>query len=132
MNGLDHQAAARRVRGAAIEPAGCSLRGLEPPVFHDASGRRRRLVGVAGGLLAALTALWLCAMIVGATGFGTLPSIPRAFAAHRLLTAARGRHVVASSTLDSRTGLLPAVRVLSRRDAAMHAVSGRTPAIDLQ
>lgn len=49
--------------------------GHEPPVFLDESGRRRRLV-LAGGLLAGgACAFWFAALIAGAVGFSTLPSM---------------------------------------------------------
>jgi hypothetical protein len=49
--------------------------GHERPVFLDEHGRRRRWV-LAGGLLTGgLSALWLAALIAGAIGFSTLPSM---------------------------------------------------------
>ncbi len=49
--------------------------GHERPIFLDEDGRRRRWVLLAGGLVAAASALWLAALVAGAIGFSTLPRV---------------------------------------------------------
>lgn len=45
------------------------------PVFVSADGRRRRVLRLAGRVVAGLTALWLVALLAGALGLGRLPGI---------------------------------------------------------
>jgi hypothetical protein len=48
--------------------------GLERPVFLDETGRRGRLVRVAGGAAALVVAAWLGLVIAGPFGFARLPT----------------------------------------------------------
>lgn len=49
--------------------------GHEPPVFLDEHGRRRRWVLVGGTLAGGASSLWFAALVAGAIGFSTLPSL---------------------------------------------------------
>lgn len=49
--------------------------GHERPVFLDEHGRRRRWVLAGGALAGGASAFWFTALIVGAIGFSTLPSM---------------------------------------------------------
>lgn len=76
-------------------------------MFLDPSGRRRVWVSLVGAALAALTAAWLTGLILGATGFASLPAVhvPRLFRAERphaarVFVAARPRpHAVRLDTV---------------------------------
>src|SRR5262249_49339366 len=48
--------------------------GLERPVFLDETGRRGRLVRLAGGVAALLVAAWLGLVVAGPFGFAKLPA----------------------------------------------------------
>lgn len=48
----------------------------ERPVFVSETGRRARVLGLAGRGLAVVTVVWLLALAIGALGFGRLPGIP--------------------------------------------------------
>jgi hypothetical protein len=50
--------------------------GLEPQIFLDQTGRRARVVRLAGALAAMLGAAWLAALVTGALGFSNLPRLP--------------------------------------------------------
>jgi hypothetical protein len=82
-------------------PIGAGIRvratGLEAPVFHDATGRRRRVIAVGGWLAALLTALWLSGMVVGASGFATLPSVGRLLAHPQPFTVGAGHRAFAAT-----------------------------------
>ena len=45
------------------------------PVFVSADGRRRRVLRLAGRVLAGLTVLWLLALLAGVLGLGRLPGV---------------------------------------------------------
>ncbi len=91
--------------------------GHERPVFLDEHGRRLRWVLAGGAFAGGASALWLTALVAGAIGFSTLPSIH----AHSPLLAertevrdvasVRPRHRVSAvsarrpSTLERATGL---------------------------
>jgi hypothetical protein len=49
--------------------------GHERPVFLDEHGKRRRWVWLGGALTGGASALWLGALIAGAIGFSTMPSM---------------------------------------------------------
>jgi hypothetical protein len=49
--------------------------GHERPVFLDEHGRRRRWVWFGGALTGGASAFWLGALIAGAIGFSTMPSL---------------------------------------------------------
>lgn len=49
--------------------------GHERPVFLDEHGRRRRWVLAGGALAGGASAMWLTALVAGAIGFSTLPSM---------------------------------------------------------
>jgi hypothetical protein len=49
---------------------------VEQPVFADSTGRRTRLVSLAGRALACVLLLWLVAVAAGIAGLGTLPGVP--------------------------------------------------------
>jgi len=49
--------------------------GHERPVFLDERGRRRRWVFAGGAFAGAASAFWFAALIAGAIGFSTLPSM---------------------------------------------------------
>ncbi len=98
--------------------------GHERPVFLDERGRRRRWV-LAGGVLAGTAAaFWFAALIAGAIGFSTLPSmraqIPlfaqRALVHHVALTRDHSHVVFASGrrhrSLPARAAGLPLGRRL--------------------
>lgn len=81
--------------------------GHERPVFLDEHGRRRRWVLLTGVLASAGAAGWLSALVTGAIGFSTLPSL----AAHSASLAARtSAHAIHRELLAER----PAERTLSR------------------
>jgi hypothetical protein len=46
------------------------------PVFVDESGRRARLLRVAGAFVVGLLALWMIAVAAGLMGLGRLPGVP--------------------------------------------------------
>jgi hypothetical protein len=50
--------------------------GLERQIFLDQTGRRARVVRLAGALAAMLGAAWLAALVTGALGFSNLPRLP--------------------------------------------------------
>jgi hypothetical protein len=50
--------------------------GLERQIFVDQTGRRARLVRVAGVIAALLSAAWLAALVTGALGYANLPRLP--------------------------------------------------------
>jgi hypothetical protein len=84
-----------------IESTVWTATGHERPVFLDDRGRRRRWV-LAGGVIAgAASGFWFAALIAGAIGFSTLPSMRASvpvFAqrtlAHDIAGDERHRHVV--------------------------------------
>ncbi len=81
--------------------------GHERPVFLDERGRRRRWVLLTGMLAGAGATGWLSALVAGAIGFSTLPSL----AAHSVSLAARtSAHAIHRELLAER----PADRSLSR------------------
>lgn len=95
----------RAMRSPALEsPSSAEWRatGLEPPVFLDPTGRRRRLAAVAGALLAALTVAWVAALLIGATGFGPLPLLRATRLNFRHTAAAMSRVHVAYVTHHGR------------------------------
>lgn len=49
--------------------------GHERPVFLDEHGRRRRWVLLGGALSGGASACWLAALVAGAIGFSTMPSL---------------------------------------------------------
>jgi hypothetical protein len=77
--------------------------GHERPVFLDEHGRRRRWVWLGGTLAGATSAFWLGALIAGAIGFSTLPSMQErtpllaSRASQRTVHVAPVRHRRASS-----------------------------------
>lgn len=85
----------------SIDSAVWTATGHECPVFLDERGRRRRWV-LAGGVLAGgASAFWLAALVAGAIGFSTLPSmrapIPlfaQRTSAHDIAGDERHHHVV--------------------------------------
>lgn len=98
--------------------------GHERPVFFDEHGRRRRWVLLGGALSGGVSALWLGALIAGAIGFSTMPSLKerspllasRATTAHApaVSVAARRKHGAAhargsSSPLNGTTELAVSV-----------------------
>ncbi len=89
--------------------------GHERPVFLDESGRRRRWV-LAGGVFAGgASAFWFTALIAGAIGFSTLPSMR----AHVPLIAQRTEAREVASV-----GRRHAVVVSARRQSSLtHATS---------
>ena len=99
-------------------------------MFHDASGRRRHLVAVAGCLAAVLTAFWLCAMIVGATGFATLPSLREVLAAHR--NPWHRHRIVAASARPPRATLIRAPSISAPQRAVTDPPDPHRVPIDLQ
>jgi hypothetical protein len=64
---------------ADIHPQGSetlwTATGHERPVFLDEHGKRRRWVWLGGALTGGASAFWLGALIAGAIGFSTMPSI---------------------------------------------------------
>lgn len=48
---------------------------IDRPIFHDASGRRARLVSLAGGLVATACAAWIAILLAGSLGTATLPAL---------------------------------------------------------
>jgi hypothetical protein len=63
------------VPGRSVVDAVWTATGHERPVFLDERGRRRRWV-LAGGMSAgAAAAFWFAALVAGAIGFSTLPSM---------------------------------------------------------
>ena len=66
--------------------------GHERPVFLDEHGRRRRWVLLGGALSGGASALWFAALLAGAIGFSTLPSLQTV---SPLLAARREAHGVA-------------------------------------
>jgi hypothetical protein len=66
--------------------------GLEPPIFLDRDGRRRRLLRPLGALVSLLAAGWLAAILLGPVGFAALPP---------LVPAAAGGHPPAELPLES-------------------------------
>lgn len=101
--------------------------GHERPIFLDERGTRRRWVLLGGALTGSLSALWLAALIAGAIGFSSLPSLNgrRHLLAQRagLAPASVDRVYVAQSShrrrrrapseLDRATGLAVSRGVLS-------------------
>ncbi len=132
MRASEQQTGAAAPRAVARPSTQRRLRAQEAPVFHDATGRRRRVVTVLGVLAASLTALWLCAMVVGATGFATLPSIRRVLAVHRAPGGSHVRRVVAASAPVSRATLVRSARAVTRRRAVTVLSSHRAVMVDLQ
>lgn len=75
--------------------------GREEPVFLDHSGRRLRLMRVAGAGFACAAAAWLAALVSGALGFASLPGpapltaavvrVPAPVVVHRRAAPARRR-----------------------------------------
>jgi hypothetical protein len=63
--------------------------GHERPVFLDEHGRRRRWVWLGGALTGGASALWLGALIAGAIGFSSMPSLQASHPGSALL-ASRG------------------------------------------
>src|ERR1700689_809234 len=61
--------------GRCAQPTVWTATGHEPPVFLDHHGRRRRWVWAGGALAGAAAAFWLAALLAGAIGFATLPSL---------------------------------------------------------
>lgn len=63
------------VPGRSVADTVWTATGHERPVFLDERGRRRRWV-LAGGMSAgAAAAFWFAALVAGAIGFSTLPSL---------------------------------------------------------
>jgi hypothetical protein len=58
-----------------IEEAVWTATGCERPVFLDEHGKRRRWVVLGGALTGGASALWLGALVAGAIGFSTMPSL---------------------------------------------------------
>jgi len=117
---------------APVGSAQSRLRALEAPVFHDVTGRRRHVVTGLGVVAASLTALWLCAMVVGATAFATLPSLRRVLAVHRTAGGPRVRHVVAAYEPTARATLIRSARAATRRHPLTVVSNGRAVVVDLQ
>jgi hypothetical protein len=74
---------------AQEQPAIWTATGHERPVFLDERGRRRRWVWLGGALTGGVSALWLGALIAGAIGFSSMPSLQASHAGSALL-ASRG------------------------------------------
>ncbi len=92
----------RLARGSAVEvagqrvdnvpvrptPASWQTSGHDAPVFVDESGRRAQRVNLAGVAMALLCACWLATLVLGMSGFTTvpgshLPGVARVLVAHR-------------------------------------------------
>lgn len=70
------------VPGVSFELAALPAVPFEAPVFHDASGRRARLVKLGGGLLATACAVWVAILVAGCIGTATLPALSAPAAGH--------------------------------------------------
>jgi len=94
--------------------------GHERPVFLDEHGRRRRWVLAGGALAGGASAMWLTALVAGAIGFSTLPSVH----AHSPLLAERTEvRDVASVKRRSRVSVVSARRPSTLERATGLAVS---------
>lgn len=92
---------------SASEAGVWTATGHERPIFLDEHGRRRRWVLLGGVLSGSASALWLGALVAGAIGFSSLPTIgaqARLIAAHAGAGATASHGAVALAAHKRRSG----------------------------
>ena len=102
------------------------------PIFVSVDGRRSRVLKLAGRVVVGLTALWLVALLAGATGVGRLPGVPlpEAGSGDSGATPAAASHGTSAAeqvgrSAESAAGATPHAANPSRRDGSTSHTSDR-------
>ena len=114
------------VPGRDVAVAVWTATGHERPIFLDERGRRRRWVLAGGISVGAAAALWLAALVAGAIGFSTLPSMrapislfaQRAAVLDATVDLRRHRTILASGRRLPASAVRPAGLALDRRQVS--------------